>query len=57
MNYLASLIGKYSLHTVGTTYKKPNGEISAIFTWRCVGMINLKLTMIYCPIPGKKPQT
>lgn len=44
MNYLASLIGKYSLHTVGTTYKKPNGETCAIFTRRCAEMINLKLT-------------
>lgn len=57
MNYLASLIGKYSLHTVGTTDEKPSGEICAVFTWRCVEMINLKLTMIYRPIPGKRPQT
>lgn len=40
MNYLASLIGKYSLHTVSTTYKKANGEICTIFTQRCVEMIN-----------------
>lgn len=57
MNYLASSIGKYSLHTAATTYEKPNGEICAIFTQRYVEMINLKLTMIYCLIPGKRPRT
>lgn len=57
MNYLASLIGKYSLHAVGMTYKKPNGEICAIFTQRCAEMINLELTMIYCPVPAKRLQT
>lgn len=41
MNYFASLIGKYSLHTVSTTYKKANGEICTIFTQRYVQMINI----------------
>lgn len=57
MNYLASLIGKYSLHTVGMTYEKPNRKIRAIFTQRCIEMINLKLTVIDCPIPSRSSQT
>lgn len=57
MNYLVSLIGKCSPHTAGETYRKPDGEICAIFTRRCTEMINLNVAMIYCPSPGKRPQT